>query len=193
MAKYLLLALFFCNLSIGQTIYKGKIVTKENDTLSVEFKLKEDGFGSETEKLMALQEKVRVVQDGKLLEYSPKDLNSFTLMLGGKIYLFDNMDDTFFAQRMYSNNVKLYKFFRMVKSYPNSGVFRVYLIKRPNGVYSEMVAMGLSRLLTKKTMLPVIEDCQISYNKIKNDEIKIKDEEKLVEFIKDYENNCFIK
>jgi len=54
-----------------------------------------------------------------------------------------------------------------------------------------MPAMGLSRLITKDAMLPAIEDCKVSYDKIKNDEVKIKDEKILIDFIKDYESNCF--
>lgn len=40
-------------------------------------------------------------------------------------------------------------------------------------------------------MLPAIEDWKISYDKIKNDKIKIKDKKIVIGFMKDYENNCF--
>ncbi len=191
MNRYLLLLILLITQSVafGQSKYYGIVVTKQNDTLkNVEFKLK----GSfEAHKLLALQEKTTVILNNESVDYYPKDLKYFKFMLGGVIYIFDNVDDTFFAQRMYVGNVKLHKFLKEVNTYPNKGIFRYYLIRRPNGIYSELVAMGLSRLITKKTMLPAIEDCKVSYDKIDNDIIKIKDEDKLIEFVKDYENNCF--
>lgn len=190
MSKLLFFFTILCyKFSFGQNIYKGKIVTKQNDTINVEFKINDSK--SEIALLIGLQEKVIVKLNDTLYQYSPKNLNSFTLMLKDKIYIFDSIDYEIFGQRMYSGNIKLHKYFKQTYVYPNKTTFRMYLIRRPNGQYSEMAAVGLSRLLTKKTMLPQIEDCEISYNKIKNDEIKIKDEEILIEFIKDYENNCF--
>jgi hypothetical protein len=191
MNRYLLLLIVLIaqTVAFGQSKYYGIVVTKQNDTLrNVEFKL-EGSF--EVHKLLSVQRKTTVLLNNELVEYYPKELKYFKFMLGGVIYIFDNVDDKFFAQRMYVGNVKLHKVLREVNVYPNRNIFRHYLIRRPNGVNSELVAMGLSRLITKKTMLPAIEDCKVSYDKIDNDIIKIKDEDKLIEFVKDYENNCF--
>jgi hypothetical protein len=68
----------------------------------------------------------------------------------------------------------------------------VFLVKNPNQEKMiELIPNGFSRLITQKEMLTKFTDCKISFDKITNDEIKIKNEEKLVEFIIDYEKNCF--
>jgi hypothetical protein len=185
----LCLTLIFCSTTFGQTFY-GQIVTLQNDTLNVQIKTKE--FGANVNRLISLQEKIKVIYKGSISEYLPKDIKSFKINIDIENFTFDNVDDNFFAQRLYAGKVKLYKFLKKTYTYPNQNIFRIYLIKKPNvEKTSDMVAMGLSRLITKKDMLPAISDCKYSYGKIENDEIKIKDENILVEFIKDYELNCF--
>ncbi|MEO6175045.1 MAG: hypothetical protein ABIP27_07830 [Flavobacterium circumlabens] len=180
------LLLVFCNISFAQK-YFGQIVTIKNDTLSVEIKLDASSFN--VNKLMYLQDKISVIQNGVTSTYLPKDLKSFKIRLEKEVASFESVDELSFAQILYSNKIKLYKVLNKI-SYNN--IIRVYVIKKPNDThYFNMQAMGLSRLITKNAMLPAIEDCKVSYEKINNDEIKIKDEKILVEFIKDYESNCF--
>lgn len=120
----------------------------------------------------------------------PKDLKSFKIRLEKEIIPFESVDETAFAQILYSNKIKLYKVLNKIS---HSHIIRIYVIKKADKNYVKIPAMGLSRLITKNDMLPAIEDCKTSYDKINNDEIKIKDEEVLIEFIKDYETNCFSK
>jgi hypothetical protein len=187
-----ILMLFFSSISFGQT-YSGEIVNNQNDTIKkVEIIINKSTVFNYN-RIISLQEKIKVIQNNVETEYLPKDLKSFRIYLDKKIYIFDNVDNLFFAERMYVGKVSLHKLIRKTYVYPNTNTFRYYLIKRPNDEkISEMIAMGFSRLITKNTMLPVIADCKVSYDKIENDEFKIKDEEKLIEFIKDYEKNCFL-
>ena len=175
------------NISFGQKYY-GQIITPKNDTLNVEIKLDASSFN--VNRLIYLQDKISVVKkDGVTLTYLPKDLKSFKIKLEKETVFFESVDESSFAQILYSNKIKLYKILNKIS---NSHIIRLYVIKKPNNKdYYKMPAMGLSRLITKDAILPVIEDCKISYEKIKKDEIKIKDEKILVEFIKDYENTCF--
>ncbi|KRD10078.1 hypothetical protein ASE21_10165 [Flavobacterium sp. Root901] len=177
--------LIFCNISFGQK-YFGQIVTPKNDTLTVEVKL--EGFFN-VNRLINLQEKISVVENGVTKIYLPKDLKSFKIKLEKEIIPFESVDNKAFAQILYSNKIKLYKILNQIS---HSHIIRIYVIKKPNNInYMKMPAMGLSRLITKNDMLPAIEDCKSSYEKIKNDEVKIKDEKVLIEFIKDYETSCF--
>lgn len=187
----LIVTILMCFSSFGQTYY-GELITIQNDTIkNIQIKIKGSTVFDHN-RILTLQEKVKVIQNKTETEYFPKDLKSFRLNLDGKMYVFDSVDGSFFAQRLYVGRIKLYKFIRKTYLYPNTNIFRYYLVRRPNGgVNSEWVAMGLSRLITKKEMLPSLTDCKISYDKIENDEIKINDEDVLVEFIKDYEKNCY--
>lgn len=131
--------------------------------------------------------------------YYPKDLKSFRINIERKNYTFDNVNDKYFAQRVYAGKVKLYKYFLreettalVVLTVGAPAIFKVYAIKKPNvSGTSDMFARGFSRLITKDDMLPAISDCKYAYDKIEKDEIKVKNEEELIEFIKDYEQNCF--
>ncbi|WP_343617702.1 hypothetical protein [Flavobacterium sp.] len=178
--------LTFCNTSFSQK-YFGQIVTTKNDTLSVEIKLDASSFN--VNRLIYLQDKISVIENGVTKTYLPKDLKSFKIKLEKEVVPFESVDESSFAQILYSNKIKLYKVLNKIS---HSHIIRLYIIKKANdNNYYKMPAMGLSRLITKDAMLPAIEDCKVSYEKIKNDEIKIKDEKILVEFIKDYEHNCF--
>ncbi|WP_343697609.1 hypothetical protein [Flavobacterium sp.] len=180
------LLLIFCNITFGQK-YFGQIVTPKNDTLSVEIKF-DASFN--VNRLIGLQDKITVIENGVTKTYLPKDLKSFKIRLEKEIIPFESVDETTFAQILYSNKIKLYKVLNKIS---HSHIIRIYVIKKADKNYAKMPAMGLSRLITKNDMLPAIEDCKTSYDKINNDEIKIKDEEVLIEFIKDYETNCFSK
>ena len=180
------LFLSFCTITIGQN-YKGEIVNVKNKTFPVQIILNASSFN--VNRLIGLQDKITVIQNGGKLEYLPQDLKTFKIELEKETITFESVDETIFAQALYSNKVKLYK---LLKKISHSHIVRYYLIKRPNNSNIEqMPAMGLSRLITKDAMLPAIEDCKVSYDKIKNDEVKIKDEKILIDFIKDYESNCF--
>ena len=181
-----LLTLTICSISTGQN-YTGEIVDLENKTSNVDIVLNASLFN--VNRLINLQDKITVIQNGKEIIYSPKNLKSFKIQLEKETVNFESVDETIFAQTLYSNRVKLFKILRQIS---RGHIVRIYGIKKPNNPkIAEMPAMGLSRLITKKGMLPSIEDCKMSYSKIENDEIKIKDEMILVEFIKDYEKNCF--
>ncbi|MFB9078908.1 hypothetical protein ACFFLS_10585 [Flavobacterium procerum] len=180
------LLLSFCTLTIGQN-YKGEIVNIKNETLPVEIILDASSFN--VNRLIKLQDKITVIQNGTKLEYLPKDLKTFKIELEKETITFESVDEAIFAQGLYSNKVKLYK---ILKQISHGHIVRYYVIKKPNiNNLAQMPAMGLSRLIKKDAMLPAIEDCKISYDKVKNDEIKIKDEKILIDFIKDYESNCF--
>jgi len=181
------LLLIFCNITFGQK-YFGQIVTAKNDTLNVEIKLDASSFN--VNRLIYLQDKITVIENGATKTYLPKDLKSFKIRLEKEIVPFESVDETTFAQILYSNKIKLYKVLNKIS---HSHIIRIYVIKKADKNYTKVPAMGLSRLITKNDMLPAIEDCKTSYDKINNDEIKIKNEEVLIEFIKDYEINCFSK
>lgn len=181
------LLLSFYTITIGQTKYKGEIVNLNNETLPVEIILNASSFN--VNRLIELEDKITVIQNGTKAEYLPKDLKTFKIELEKETITFESVEESVFAQVLYSNKIKLYK---LLKRISHGHIVRFYLVKKPNITeMAQMPAMGLSRLITKDAMLPVIEDCKISYDKIKNDEIKIKDEKILVDFIKDYESNCF--
>lgn len=193
--KFLLSTLFLLQLSLGfsQTYY-GQITTKENDSLSVQILIKGDML-FKNNKILSLQEKITVIDNGVTKDYYPKDLKSFRIKMDtNKITTYDNIDNNIFAERYYSNKVKLY--YKLVKvetkQSPYFAIYRVFLVKNPNQEKMiELIPNGFSRLITQKEMLAKFTDCKISLDKITNDEIKIKNEEKLVEFIVDYEKNCF--
>jgi hypothetical protein len=193
--KLLLSTLFLLQFSLvfSQTYY-GQIITKENDSLYVQILIKGNMI-FKNNKILSIQEKITVLDNGVTKDYYPKDLKSFRIKMDNyKITTYDNVDDNIFAERYYSNKVKLY--YKLVKAEtrqsPYFTIYRVFLVKNPNQEeIIELIPNGFSRLITQKEMLAKFTDCKISFDKIKNDEIKIKNEEKLVEFIVDYEKNCF--
>jgi hypothetical protein len=193
--KLLFSTLFFLQFSLcfSQTYY-GQITTNENDSLSVQIVIKGDMI-FKNNKILSIQEKITVLNNGVSKDYYPKDLKSFKIkMENNEIITYDNVDNIIFAERYYSNKVKLY--YKLVKvetrQSPYFAIYRVFLVKNPNQEKMiELIPNGFSRLITQKEMLTKFTDCKISFDKITNDEIKIKNEEKLVEFIIDYEKNCF--
>jgi hypothetical protein len=186
----LFLQFSFC---FSQTYY-GQITTNENDSLSVQILIKGNMIFKNS-KILSIQEKITVLNNGVSKDYYPKDLKSFKIkMEDNKVKTYDNVDNKIFAERYYSNKVKLY--YKLVEEEtirsPYFTIYRVFLVKIPNQEKMiELIPNGFSRLITQKEMLAKFTDCKISLNKIINDEIKIKNEEKLVEFIVDYEKNCF--
>jgi len=193
--KLLFSTLLFLQLSLcfSQTYY-GQITTNENDSLNVQILIKGNMI-FKNNKILSIQEKITVLNNGVTKDYYPKDLKSFKIrMEDNKVTTYDNVDNNIFAERYYSNKVKLY--YKLVKvetrQSPYFAIYRVFLVKNPNQVKMiELIPNGFSRLITQKEMLTKFTDCKISFDKITNDEIKIRNEEKLVEFIIDYEKNCF--
>lgn len=193
--KLLFSTIFFLQFSLcfSQTYY-GQITTNENDSLSVQILIKGNMI-FKNNKILSIQEKITVLNNGVSKDYYPKDLKSFKIkMENNKIITYDNVDNNIFAERYYSNKVKLY--YKLVKvetrQSPYFAIYRVFLVKNPNQEKMiELIPNGFSRLITQKEMLTKFTDCKISFDKITNDEIKIRNEEKLVEFIIDYEKNCF--
>ncbi|MBP1224999.1 hypothetical protein [Flavobacterium sp. 1355] len=186
---FLMLQLSIC---FSQTYY-GQIVNKENDSTNVQILIKGNMI-FKNNKILSIQEKITVIDKGVSKDYYPADLKSFKINMGKEIKTYDNVDNTIFAERFYSNKLKLY--YKLVreetKQSPYFTIYRVFLIKKPNqeGI-TKLIPNGFSRLITKSEMISKITDCEILLNKIKNDEIKITNEKKLVEFMVDYEKNCF--
>lgn len=183
----LLITLSFSCISFAQTYY-GQIINMKNDTLNVQIKV--PGSSLNVSRLIKVQDKITIIQNGSEQDYLPKDLKSFRVKLEKETVTFDNFDDIIFVQRLYVNKVKLYKYLKKISQ---GHIIRQYIIRKTNDSFFDVPAMGLSRLITKNDMLPAVTDCKISSDKIENDEVKIKDEDSLIEFIKDYELNCFSK
>lgn len=146
-------------------------------------------------KILSLQEKITVIENGTSKDYYPKDLKSFKIkMEDKKAVTYDNINDSIFGERWYSKKVKLYYTLIKVETRqsPYFAIYRVFLIKKPGQEkVTNLIPNGFSRLITQKEMLEKFTDCHILYDKIKTDEIKIKNEDALVNFIIDYEKNCF--
>lgn len=180
----------FC---FSQTYY-GQIVNTQNDTLTVQILIK-GNMMFKNNKILSLQEKITVLENGNTKDYYPKDLKSFKIkMENKKVITYDNINDSIFGERWYSNKVKLYytliKF--ETKQSPYFAIRRVFLIKKPNQQsVTQLIPNGFSRLITQEEMLEKFTDCPILADKIKSDEIKIKNEDSLVEFIAEYEKTCF--
>lgn len=183
----ILLAAFLLLTNLLHSQFKGTLITKENDTLQVRIKFEADLL--DVNKLMSLQDGIITYRNNEKKTYLPEDLKSFTIDINYQLVTFDNINDSCFAERLYSNKVRLNKF---IKKISQSLTMRYYTIKRPNKPIETVIpAKGLSNLITKNALLKEIGDCQISYDKISNDEFKIKDEEHLIEFVKDFEKNCY--
>ncbi|KAF2517699.1 hypothetical protein [Flavobacterium foetidum] len=189
-SSFLLLCTSFC---FSQTYY-GQIVTNQNDTLSVQILIKGNMI-FKNNKILSLQEKITVIKDGTSKEYFPKDLKSFKIkMENKKVVTYDNINDSIFGERWYSNKVKLYYTLIKVETRqsPYFAINRVFVIKKPNAEkLTYLIPNGLSRLITQKEMLEKFSDCKTLHDKIAADEIKITNEEKLINFIIDYEKTCF--
>lgn len=191
----LLFSTFFFQLSLcfSQTYY-GQIINQENDTLNVQILIKGNMI-FKNNKILSIQEKITVLNNGVSKDYYPEDLKSFKIRMNNdKITTYDSVDNKFFAERYYSNKVKLYHTLVKIETRqsPYFAIYRVFLVKKPNQEKMiELFPNGFSRLLTQKEMLEKFVDCRNSIDKISKDEIKIKNEEDLVNFIIDYENNCF--
>ena len=173
------------NKSISQ-VTDLKIITKQNDTLkNVEFKM---NFFSKVELNYKLQEKLIILDSGgNKKELLPSEVISFSYNYDDKKYNYENIEDKFFAQPLYKNKLKLYRF---IKSGYTSVNF--YIIVRPNNAKtSYMEAMGLSRLISKKVISREITDCPTTISKVESKELRISGEEGVIELIKDYETNCF--
>lgn len=186
---FLMLQLSLC---FSQTYY-GQIVDNQNDTISVQILIKGNMI-FKNNKILSIQEKITVINKGVSKDYYPSDLKSFKIKIDSDIKTYDNVDNTIFAERFYSNKVKLhYKLVKEeTKQSPYFVIYRVFLVKKPNeDKLIELYPNGFSRLITQKEMLEKFTDCKISFDKIQNDEIKITNEKKLVEFIIDYEKNCY--
>ncbi|RTY96878.1 hypothetical protein EKM02_14675 [Flavobacterium sp. RSP49] len=163
-----------------------KIITKQNDTLkNVELKI---NYFSRIELNYKLQEKL-VISDvnGNKKELLPNDVSSFSFNYENKEYNYENVENKIFAQPLYKNKLKL---FRFIKSGYTSINF--YIIVRPDdGKVSYMEAMGLGRLISKKVISREITDCPNTISKVESKELRINGEEGVIELIKDYEMNCF--
>jgi len=189
-STFLLLWASFC---FSQTYY-GQIITNQNDTLNVQILIK-GNMVFKNNKILSLQEKITVIEKGISKDYYPKDLKSFKIkMENKKVFTYDNIDDIIFGERWYSNKVKLY--YTLIKTETKQSPYfvinRVFIIKKPNDEkLTYLVPNGLSRLITQKEMLEKFSDCKTIYDKIVADEIKISNEEKLINFIIDYEKTCF--
>jgi len=172
--------------------YDGQIISKSNDTTSVKIDIK-GGMIFTNNKILSIQNSIFVVSKNTTVEYYPHDIKSFRIRLDGETLLFDSVNDEEFAQRIYSNKVKLY--FKLVKEViamsPGFRTFRVYMVQKPDGKIKNLIPNGFSRLLTQEEMIRNFDDCLVAFEKVKNDEVKIKNEEKLVDFMKEYEKDCF--
>lgn len=193
MNKYKMKALFSCFLllvtsSIFAQFLEGSYTDMAGNTTTV--KVKEAKGMVRNSRHLELQQSVTVSIDGRLQTFTPKDITSFSFQDKDKTYIFDSLDGLFFAERLYAGKASLHKI--LVKpSYKD--LFRTYLLRKPGQqeLHQMTAVMGLSRLLTKKEMKPAFQDCPLALEKIENETIKIKDEDKLVDFVKDYEQTCF--
>ena len=180
---FFLILIFGAIPAFGQNAY-AKIITNQNDTINVTIKLN----SLWTPDIKSFQEKlVTVENDGTKKEYLPADIKSYRVKYYDKVIEYESIDGKFFGELMYSNRLKLLKFIKL--GYTN---INFYIIKKPNnGKTLYMEAMGLSRLISKKTILREITDCQPTINKVETNELKINGEKGVIELVKDYEENCF--
>lgn len=172
--------------------YDGQIISKSNDTTTVRILIKGDMI-FKNNKILSIQKNITVITNNIEKDYYPRDLKSFRIIMDGKVTAYDNVNDIEFAERMYSNKLKLY--YKLVweetKRSPYFTIYRVFMVLKPDGEIKNIFPNGFSRLITQKEMLAKFSDCKITLDKIKSDEMKIRNEEKLIEFIADYEKNCF--
>ncbi len=184
----LLIALLFIigiNTSFSQ-ISDLVIITKENDTLKNVYL--RNGSPNKIQCNLRIQEKLVISNgDGNEKELLPSDVTSFSLRFKGELLNYESVEGKGFAQIMYSNKLKLFRFIKM--TYGSS--INYYIIKRPNnGKISYMEAMGLSRLISEKVIKRELNDCAVTLKKVEDDELKVHGEEGVIELVKDYESNC---
>lgn len=190
MQNLLTLLAVLCFIPLFSQNVPGAYTNNQNETKTVEV-VKSTAI-IKNNRLLDYQKEIAVWEDRVYKKFTPKDIASFTVRDGDEELTFDSIDGMFFALRLYSGKATLHKYLRYIESFSNPGIVRVYLIRKPGEAKMKQVeAMGLSRLITKKTMLSAFEDCPAAKSSIEKDEIKIKDEDKLVEFVKFYESNCF--
>jgi hypothetical protein len=186
MKKILKLLLFFisyfyCNAQVNNV----QIITKDNDTLkNVTLKM---STAFKHEFLNNLQQKIIYLdKDKNKVELLPSQVKSFKMFFDGEYMDFESIEDKGFAKLLYSNKIKLYQFIK----YGYTSI-HIFIIKRPNGKFSFMEAMGLSRLISKKVIKREITDCPKTLEKVENKELKIHGIEGVIELAVDYETNCF--
>lgn len=181
---YIIILLIFASKSFSQ-IFNVEIVTKQHDTLrNVNLKV---NYLSKVELNYKLQEKLVVLdKDGNKKTYLPTDVISFRLKFEGTDLFYESIEGKLFAQPMYANKLKLYKFIKQAYTSVN-----YYIVVRPNGKVSYMEAMGLSRLISKKVISRELADCKSTIDKVENKELRIQGELGVIELIKDYEQSCF--
>lgn len=187
MKNYLgfLFILLFTNLLFSQK-YNGSIVTVNNDTIRTKIEFTRDSY--DVNRLRFLQNMIVTYNNNEERIYFPFELISFDIEIDYQKFTFDNINNEFFAQRLYRNKIRVNKYI-----YPTTNILITsYLILRPNSnEVSFLKVGGLSNLVSRKAMLKEFSDCPIVYNKIKSKEIKIKDEQAFLDFIKEFELNCF--
>lgn len=191
-------SLFFLGFNCFSQPYYGQIVTNKKDTINVHISVSDDNL-LDNELIAEIQRKIVIVNQGAVSgTYTAKDLRSFRIKIGTKNYTFDSIDGLYFAERLYVGKVRLYKYLKSVINsvggYAHEGLVRDYMVLKPGrDQWQQMFANGLSRLITKDVLASVFGDCPETFSKIEQDVIKIKNEDKLVEFVKEYENNCSSK
>lgn len=182
--KKILLPLLFILLTI-QSYSQPRlnyIVTKKNDTIS-RLTIKSN-YIFKGDLLMKLQEKL-VVEDAKGIEatYLPEDLKSFVVYYNGEKYQYESVENRMFAILMYADKVRLLKV--------NTRTNWVFILARPNdGRISFMEAMGLSRLISEKTITRELGECPDLVQKVNDRVLKVGNLEGVIELAKYYEANC---
>jgi len=185
--KLTLLLLLFGALLSAQNYLPGKYVNNQGETIVTAIK---EPDGLPLIRTLDLQKEITIYDNGEERKLSPKDIASFSYTKKDKELTFDSIDGLIFGQRLYKGKAQLHKC--LVQTNQGYGqIIRTYLLRKPNdATMYKMVAHGFSRLLDKDDMMPIFADCKSSQDKLQNDVIKIKDEDKLVAFIVDYESNC---
>lgn len=144
-------------------------------------------------KILSIQDKITVLNKGVVKDYFPEDLKSFRIRMNKKIVNYESVENKFFAERLYSNKVKLFSILVKTETWqsPYFAIYKVYFMKKPNQEkLIELISNGFSRLITQKEMMSKFSNCNILTERIEKDEIKIRSEKDLVEFMIDYENSC---
>ena len=177
--------------SFSQT-YLGQIINKKNDTIDVQIVIKGNMI-FKNNKILSIQDKITVLNKGVVKDYFPEDLKSFRIRMNKKIVNYESVENKFFAERLYSNKVKLFSILVKTETWqsPYFAIYKVYFMKKPNQEkLIELISNGFSRLITQKEMMSKFSNCNILTERIEKDEIKIRSEKDLVEFMIDYENSC---
>lgn len=182
--------LFFIAFAATAQDYKGSYISNQKDTIAVLIKRSESIFP--LLRTMEMQESITVIENGTVKRLTPKEITSFSVHIKEEIFIFDSLDGLVFGQRLYVKKLKLYKCLQKFDMGANGQILKVYLLQKPGETnMHKMISHGFSRLLNKNEIMPIFADCKSSQDKLENDSIKIKNEEKLVAFIQDYEATCF--